>query len=92
MCTAAEATELHLKAISGSKDSEEVHKLTQRKGFRRDPKPKVEKHQKANIRECRFCGGHHEMKKEKCPAWVKPASSVKEKTIPQRNAKLAGKE
>lgn len=73
LCRSSEATSSQLQAISGP-TMEDVNKVGQR-----DPRGKPLNRRKTrdtrnrdgnpNLKGCKFCGGEHAFKKEKCPAW-----------------------
>lgn len=58
-CRAAENAMLQGKAMSSQDNSEEVHKL------------KTELRADNMIRECKFCGTRHRLRKDECPAYGK---------------------
>ena len=66
ICKSGETTAQHLKDLAAAKDpnANEVHTLKHRseKKLRRDPK---------GAKKCKYCGGTHELKREKCPAYGK---------------------
>ena len=66
ICKSGETTAQHLKDLAAAKDPNvnEVHTLKHRseKKLRRDPK---------GVKKCKYCGGTHELKREKCPAYGK---------------------
>jgi hypothetical protein len=78
MCTAAEATETHVKEI-GRTSTEEIHKITEKKrsSGKYPNQHKTEKHEKK--KECHFCGKQHPFMKTKCPAWGKICQKCKGK-------------
>ena len=63
-CRSLEATEEQMKAMG---DSEKVHAVKNKK----KRESKSEKKWEDEVRECKFCGRNHRMKKEECPAWGK---------------------
>lgn len=65
---AEEANQLNKKSVASSKQQQQNFK---KKKF--VPKDKMDK------KECKFCGGQHEMKKEKCPAWGKDCKNCAKK-------------
>jgi hypothetical protein len=67
---ATELAEKHLKVIAGDSERPEVNKV-----FKPNTKPRQQKKggmqtDKKDV-DCKYCGSHHERKKEKCPAWGK---------------------
>ena len=64
ICKSGETTAQHLKDLAAPKDpnANEVHTLKHRseKKLRRDSK---------GVKKCKYCGGTHELKREKCPAY-----------------------
>ena len=76
LCKAHEATEKQMSVIAGSAapTENEINKVVQQR--KRQP----EARQKIRMRtKCWFCGGSHENKKEKCPAWGKDCTKCKKK-------------
>ena len=80
ICRSSEATTSQLQAISGT-DNEEINKLKQRDSRfntsqrNKAEKFKAEKFPHRNSKQCKFCGGEHVLKKEKCPAWGSKCSN-----------------
>ena len=80
ICRSSEATTSQLQAISGT-DNEENNRLKQRDSrFNTSQRNKAEKFEAEkfphrNSKQCKFCGGEHVLKKEKCPAWGSKCSN-----------------
>ena len=65
-CRSMEATEEQMKAM-GENETEKAHAVK----YKKKREGKTEKKFQDEIRDCKFCGTSHRMKKEVCPAWGK---------------------
>ena len=64
ICKSGETTAQHLKDLATASDSNEVNALKLRDG----KKPLKDPRDSKNAKKCKYCGGNHELKREKCPA------------------------
>ena len=69
ICKSGETVAQHLKDLATATDSNEVNALK----LRDDKKPKLPKDPRdsKNAKRCKYCGGNHELKREKCLAYGK---------------------
>ena len=69
ICKSGETTAQHLKDLATATDMNEENALK----LRDDKKPKLPKGptDSKNAKRCKYCGGNHELKREKCPAYGK---------------------
>ena len=69
ICKSGETTARHLKDLATATDMNEENALK----LRDDKKPKLPKGptDSKNAKRCKYCGGNHELKREKCPAYGK---------------------
>ena len=69
ICKSGETTAQHLKDLATATDSNDVHAL--KHGDDRKPKLPKDPRDSKNAKRCKYCGGNHELKREKCPAYGK---------------------
>ena len=69
ICKSGETTAQHLKDLATATDANETRALKHHK----EKKPRLPKDRRDSkgAKTCKYCGGNHELKREKCPAYGK---------------------
>ena len=69
ICKSGEITAQHMKDLATATDANEIHALKHHK----EKKPRLPKDPRDSkgAKTCNYCGGNHELKREKCPAYGK---------------------
>lgn len=69
MCKSGETTAQHLKDLATAMDPNEIHALKHRN--KRKPRLPEDPRDSKGGKKCKYCGGNHVLKREKCPAYGK---------------------
>ena len=67
ICKSGETTAQHLKDLAGATDPNGIHASRHRNVRKQEYRPKGPRDSKS-VKKCKYCGGNHELKREKCPA------------------------
>jgi hypothetical protein len=75
ICRASEQAAIQARSIQ--KKEETVNRVSAKSKFKHKKEEKSEDKRSKTIRKCKFCGGSHEYKKQKCPAYGQTCDKCK---------------